>query len=73
MTTVDLTAERADRLSGRDEPVTRGDMAVVAAEKRAEIVGLRSEIAVLESRLLWRLLGGGGALLLLARLADFLI
>ena len=62
----------ATELSRRDEPVTRGDLAVLAAKIHAEIAGLRSEIAALESRLLWRLLGGGGALLLLSRLADFL-
>jgi len=72
MTTVEQTAERDDRLSRREEPATRGDLAVLAAEIRAEVAGLRSEIAALESRLLWRLLGGGGALLLLSRLADFL-
>lgn len=72
MTTVDLTAERTDRLSGRDEPATRGEIAVLAAEIRAEIVGLRPEIAALESRFLSRLLVGGGALMLLSRLADFL-
>ena len=55
----------ATELSRRDEPVTRGDLAVLAAK-------IHAEIAALESRLLWRLLGGGGALLLLSRLADFL-
>ena len=65
MTTVEQTAERGDRLSGRDQPATRGDLDILAAE-------IRTEIAALESRLLWRLLGGGGALLLLSRLADFL-
>ena len=65
MTTVEQTAERDDRLSGRDEPATRGDLDILAAE-------IRTDIAALESRLLWRLLGGGGALLLLSRLADFL-
>ena len=72
MTTVDPAVERDERLSGRHEPVTRGDLAVLAAEIRAETAGLRSEIAALESRLLWRLLGGGGALLILSRLSEFL-
>jgi len=65
MTTVDQVAEPNDRLSGRDEPATRGDLNILAAE-------IRTEIAALESRRLWRLLGGGGVLLLLSRLADFL-
>lgn len=64
MTAVDQAAERDDRLSGRDEPATRGDLDILGAE-------IRTEIAALESRLLWRLLGGGGALLVLSRLADF--
>ena len=64
MTTVDQAVERHDLLSRRDAPATRGDLAILAADMRAEI-------AALESRLLWRLLGGGGALLLLSRLADF--
>lgn len=65
MTTVEQAAERDNRLLGRDEPSTRGDLEILAAE-------IRAEIAALESRLLWRLLGGGGVLLLLSRLADFL-
>ena len=64
MTTVDQAAERDDLLSRRGVPATRGDLAILAA-------GMRAEIAALESRLLWRLLGGGAALLLLSRLADF--
>ena len=64
--------ERADGLLSHDEPATRRDLAILTAEIRVEIAGLGSEIAALESRLSWRLLGGGGALLLLSRLADFL-
>lgn len=47
-----------------DAPATRGDLAILAADMRAEF-------AALESRLLCRLLGGGVALLLLSRVADF--
>ena len=47
-----------------DAPATRGDLAILAADMRAQL-------AALESRLLWRLLGGLGALLILSRLADF--
>lgn len=72
MTTVDQAAERSDGLPPHDEAGTRRDLAILTAEMRVEIAGLRSEIAALEWRLLWRLLGGGGALLLLSRLADFL-
>ena len=72
MATVDQAAGCDDLLSRRDESVTRGDLAVLTAEIRTEIAGLRYEIAALESRLLWRLLGGGVVLLLLSRLADFL-
>ncbi len=72
MTTVDQVAERADGLPLHDDPATRRDLVILTAEIRAEIAGLGSEIAALESRLSWRLLGGGGALLLLSRLADFL-
>lgn len=46
-------------------------LAILAAETRAATAGLRSEIAALEARLLWRLLGSG-ALLLMSRLADSL-
>ncbi len=73
MTTVDQAAERDDRWSLRDEPATRGDLAVLVAEIRAEVVALRSEIAALESRLVWRLLGGAGALLLLSDLTEYLL
>ena len=65
MAAVEQAAERDHLLAGRDEPATRGDLSLLAAE-------IRAEIAALESRLLWRLLGGGGLLLLLSRLADFL-
>ncbi len=70
MTTLDETSEHADR-AWRNEPVTRGDLDILAARIGTEMAGLRGEIAALESRLLWRLLGGGGALLILSRLADF--
>ena len=63
MTRVDQAAERDDLLSRCDAPATRGDLAILAADMRAEF-------AALESRLLWRLLGGAGGLLILSRLAD---
>ena len=65
VTTVEQTAERHNGLAGREEPATRGDVRTLAAE-------IRAEIAALESRLLWRLLGGGLALLSLSRLGDLL-
>lgn len=71
MTTVDQAARNATTGWLRcAEPATRGDAAVLAAEVLAETAGLRSEIAAQESRLLWGLLGGDGALVLLPRLAD---
>ncbi|MCY3965562.1 MAG: hypothetical protein OXG83_11030 [Acidobacteria bacterium] len=45
MTTVEETAERADRLSGRDEPATRGDLGILAAEIRTGIAALESRFA----------------------------
>ena len=39
---------------------------------RAEIADVRTEIAAVESRLTWRLLGGVAALLTLFRLLDLL-
>lgn len=51
--------------TSRDESVTRSDLDILEAR-------LRAELAALESRLLWRLLGGIGALLALFRLLDLL-
>ncbi len=53
-------------------PVTRADLDVLRETLRADIERLRADVAGVESRLLWRLLGGGGLLAVLFRLSAWL-
>ena len=54
------------------EYATKSDVEVAVERLRAEIADVRTEIAAVESRLTWRLLGGVAALLTLFRLLDLL-